>query len=80
MHCLWVTEWAIIEEILFLCNKHRCWWSLIKKFICVIEVTFQLLLMCSISMDIIIFYLKYYANLSWVCSVGTCIVNVLILD
>ena len=26
------------------------------------------------------FYLKYYADLSWLCSVGTCIVNVLILD
>ena len=25
-------------------------------------------------------YLKYYADLSWVCLVGTCIVDVLILD
>ena len=26
------------------------------------------------------FYLKYYANFNWVCSVGTCIVDVLILN
>ena len=26
------------------------------------------------------FYLKYYADLSWLCSVGTCIVDALILD
>ena len=24
--------------------------------------------------------LKYYANFNWVCSVGTCIVDILILD
>ena len=26
------------------------------------------------------FYLKYYADLKWLCSVATCIVDVLILD
>ena len=25
------------------------------------------------------FYLKYYADLKWLCSVGTCIVDVLVL-
>ena len=33
IHCLWVSEWAIIKEISgFFCTKHRRWWSLIKYF------------------------------------------------
>ena len=33
-----------------------------------------------ISEVLLYFYLKYYADLSWVCLVGTCIVDVLVLD
>ena len=31
-------------------------------------------------MDIFILYLKYYADLKWLCSVATCIVDVFTLD
>ena len=107
IHGLWVTEWAIIEELLFLCNIHsggglvhalglnwypgvnwstttRCWCSLIKYF--------NIFVLSNISDPSIIvyllhihgyyyyFYSKYYADLSWLCSVGTCIVSILILD
>ena len=74
IQCLWVTEWAIIEEMSFLCNKHRCWWSLLKQFY---QVCVTYLLHVHVYYY---FYLKYYADLNWLCSVGTCIVDVLILD
>ena len=83
IHRLWVTEWAIIEEMSFLCNKHRRWWSLIKYFN--IFVTYNIsdpLIVVSLLHihECCYFYLKYSSDVSWMCSVGTCIVYALILD
>ena len=84
IHHLWVTEWAIIEKLSFLCNKQRRWWSLIKYF--------NIFVLYNISDPLIVayllhihgyyysFYLKCYVDLSWLYSVGTYIVDVLISD
>ena len=84
IHGLWVTEWAIIKELSFLCNKHRRWWSLIKSFNIFVSYNISdpsiVVYLLHIHGYYYYFYLNYYADLSWLCSVGTCIVDVLILD
>ena len=83
IHSLWVTEWAIIEELLFLCNIHRRWCSLIKYFniFVLYNISDPSIVVYLLHIDgyYYYFYLKYYADLSWLCSVGTCIVSILIL-
>ena len=66
IHGLWVIEWAIIEELSFLCNKHR-------RDPLIVAYLLHIHGYCY-------FYLKYYADLSWGCSGWYMHVDVLILD